>query len=172
MLIMLVWCECWGGQHELWRGWRSTTKHGWTHSDTVRAVAGFGRLQSLWKPIHRPAFHASWALCDGVSCEREWRVRGGHCCREMSEMVWEDGGEGGRVPTGDCRLDATMQTRNSETLTRRGKEMYWCILTIRMTVILLTAHYRLWPFVRCMWMVFSLRKDCSKGFNGPKSCNL
>lgn len=40
--------------------------------------------------------------------ETEWRVRGGHCRRGMSKLVWEV--EGGRVPTGDCQLDAMMQT--------------------------------------------------------------
>lgn len=74
-------CERWGGQRGLWQGWRSTTKHGWTHSATIRAVTGFGRLQPSAETILRPVGHACWTLCGGVT-----QGEGGYQC-ELDVMM-------------------------------------------------------------------------------------
>lgn len=64
----------------------------------------------------RSASQAGGTLCDGVSCETQ---RGGHCHRGVSELVLEDGGGDGL----SIRCNDANNSRNSETPTRRGREM-------------------------------------------------
>lgn len=101
----------------------------------------------LWKVLVFVKTH----LCGGVSCEREWKVRGGHCCREMSESG-NDRGEG----TDGSQLDAKKKLRDIYK-EGQGDVLLYCniyyicniYVSICMTVMPLTTHYRLWPFEGC-----------------------
>lgn len=120
MLIMPVWCEHWGGQRGLWRCWRSTTKYSWTHLVSIRAISGFRKLRSSVKTILRPACHACWTLCEGVSCERQSR---GWEEVTTAEGCPTDVGEGGGDYRLTVRCNDANNPRNSKTQTRRGKDV-------------------------------------------------
>lgn len=69
------------------------------------------KVAAFAKNILKTACHACWTLCEGVSCERQsggWEeVTTAEGCPNCCGRT---GVEGGRVPTGDCQLDAMVRT--------------------------------------------------------------
>lgn len=63
------------------------------------------------KNILRPACHSCWTWCERVGRERQSGGLGEvTAAEECPNWCGRTVGEGGRVPTGDCQLDAMMQT--------------------------------------------------------------
>lgn len=92
-------CKCRGDRHELCCEADSPPTGTADHSKTLRSAS-----------------QAGGTLCDRVSCETQ---RGGHCHRGVSELVRQDGGGDGL----SIKCNDANNSRNSETPTRRGREM-------------------------------------------------